>query len=256
MSGIYRRRCYYELCSADVEVRPIAPGEDGANYGLVQAHDILHGVLTGPCPGSRVYHPIDNRTKKMLHERYLVDASRIPQLASDAIDNELRQVKGGGGKPESTSLRGPHRLGREPDNAEKDDWQIGGRADEEIIPPDQVKTPRVPSDVKGTRMGAGSMLDELVGMIRDANRITNEGRTEIAEAIARMASAAASMNVALGSVATAQGDVGAALLEEYMGILRMSADKIQTVLAMMEELDPPLAAGVVAGEEYIGRLMS
>jgi hypothetical protein len=172
-----RRRCVYPLCEASVRLIfvPQFPGLPAHNVAkrMQPDHDIVNDHLTGPCPMSGQYvgftpwDPNPPETQRLIDERMMVDtetASKIHgrKVVRDQIQRERKLVQGDRDRPpaESKTLRGPWRLGREPDEANKGDWALGGREDEDSghISPDPHQ--HVPSYVGGYPMqsGVGRML--------------------------------------------------------------------------------------------------
>jgi hypothetical protein len=228
-----REPCPYHFCSAIVEVVPVPQ----STSQLIRSHPIRNNALTGQCPASLMRLPMDMATYLHLHETmYNVHLRELRRwnAKQDDIQNLTRQN-------ESQSLRGPHRLGREPEPGD-DDWGLGGREDEDVIPHGEVTTGAIPPGVAGYQVGGTVSADETAGQVNAANAFLSEAQIAIKTARDKIASARGIMAVIGGENA---GETISAYLT-YTG----------TADSELASADVGCSMAQGKGDTYIGALYS
>lgn len=267
-----RRPCPYTYCSAILETNfiPIPPSSLGALPGQMRArrvmprHEIDNPLLTGVCPASLLDvpffegEPVPPETVRVLEDRYLSDSRRLPALIQADADRKYDTVQEAD-LPDSQSLRGPHRMGREPVTAEdQDDWSLGGRADEDIIPLGEERRGTVPATTDGTSMGRGTGMDvgEAIGALQQAAmnggsawQAVQGGKDEIQKAMTEL-------EAARTLVSGVRGNAVSDTLNAYMDCLNDALEKCSLTLGALERAHQLISSGQEYGETYINALLS
>lgn len=265
------RKCVYPLCDAHVRLIfiPAYPGlPDHAVAKRKQVeHDIVNEHLTGRCPMSNQYvgfTPFDPNppdTQRLIDERLVVDGERArKEYIRKEIERERRLIRGDPPPAESRPVRPtgrggvPIRIGREPDSEHQEDWQLGGREDEESghISPKPFQP--VPSYVGGHSMtpGAGMLLGEARAHLSAAMNQAGESVAAAEPTAGQLSAAIASAQEALAnSMAVAGVDESPSLalavvnlnkaeaefraaqdrIEEGQQALIIAQEKLQTMIA-------------------------
>ena len=253
------RLCPYKLCGKVARVRtiPAYPTPDGKPaHKIFPQHDIVNPYISGPCPmslqevswaiGGIPPHDVYN----MLQERLRVDRDRI--IAATVQDEPPTATA----RPKSTSLRGPHRIGREPVTEEdKKDWQLGGREDEDsghLSPPDMAKPH--PRHVQGVSGNVAS-VEEVVATLTSAALHGGEAAQAVQAAIGSMDEAIGKLSEQLNDVVAAQGQSNAVILTEYYGIINEAQEKAHMMRDLGDEIISRIVAGTEKGEELTGRML-
>jgi hypothetical protein len=275
-----RRDCPYTYCSAIMETVfvPIPPRSTDALPGQMQArrlmprHDIENPLLNGPCPASlldvqffvnmpdpAMNSPMPPQTVRVLHERYIVDSRRLPQLIQNAEDHAYDQITRGYVEPESQSLRGSHRLGREPVTAEdQEDWSLGGRADEDIIPLGEERRGMVPATTQGTPMGRGTGMDvtESIGALQQGAMHGGSAWQAIAESRDTTMGALRELEEARSLARAVRGDTQSETLNAYIQVLSDAIAALELTLPHFDSAQRRITSGQEHGETYINSLLS
>jgi len=242
------RPCPYYLCQARVKFLPHGTDSQPGKKFIIQRHEIDHPILRGQCVASLMYLPLNEETLARFEEREHED-SRL-------IHGEVRRSKppSGGDAGESTTLRNPGRMGREP-SKQSPDWALGGRADEDVQVQPTGKE-RIPMGVLGKVVGRPvTGIDGPIGALTQAALKGGEGIAALQALKDGLAVVQGSLIEARDLVAAAQGTASAVLLEEYQGMLNQAFDRALEILPTIEESITIINAAQEKGEEYIGRLM-
>lgn len=185
------QECIYYWCTALMEVVPTIDETSNWPEGMwpgrshiIRAHPIGSKYLTGQCPASNMYYPIDTNTLQMLVDRRNQDYPIVSQAVADI---EWKRAHPEQSEPnESTTMRNPGRMGREP-GPESADWALGGREDEDVHDPDQDVTGDVPPTTGGypvTGRGTGmSTIPEVIAAVNGARSTSGEGLAIIQQII-------------------------------------------------------------------------
>lgn len=257
------RICPYRLCGAvrKVILVPAYPTPDGKiAHRIFPAHDIVHPKLRGPCPASlqevgfSIGEPPPMAVLTMLADRERVDRQILSEHPmEDVLGKVFRESHE---DPESQSLRGPQRIGREPvAEADKKDWQLGGRQDEDsghLSPPDIAKPH--PRHVQGVSGNVGS-VSEVVATLTSAALHGGEAAGSVQAAIGSMDEAIVKIAEQLNDVVVAQGQSNAVILTEYYALINEAQEKAHTMRALGDEVISRIVAGTEKGEELIGRML-
>jgi hypothetical protein len=192
-----------------------------------------------------------------LNEFYEVDARKIPGLLGQQMEKEREFFT----RPhrswaESQSLRGIHRLGREPEPT-AEDWALGGREDEDsgkLAPSDN--PPRVPSRIAGQQMGRNAVsISELIAMNQSAALMSGEAIGAIQEAQNTLAAACGKLSETMNELAAMQGQSTSQLLTEYYHLMQTAERDVQSCREQLENVKGQIAAGQEKGEEFVTRLL-
>lgn len=261
--------CPYRMCSAILNLvwEPPPPwlSEDTPSHWLAPLHDISNALLKGSCPASLLRLPYDRRdpfsaeTTRALTEAYERDAKEVPRLIGEEHHERERAWFWRTRKPtDSFSARGPHRMGREPAPDAIDDWQIGGREDEDIKKQDYaINRPQIPKWVMGQEVGQHvATISEIIGMIHHAAMKTGEAIAAIQQHQNDLDQIRASLEEAIDTIAGAQGQHSSQLLEDYLAILHQEQNNVEQLNVLMEGMKGSIMVGQEKGEDMIGRLLS
>lgn len=116
MGQLGKRGCPYSYCSAFVTTVTSIDPQTQQERTLLVTHDISNPILSGPCPASLMDFPLEAGAMEHLRERAKQDARKIAESYSrEHYRSRISDVD------ESGRIRGPHRIGREPDD-DSDDW--------------------------------------------------------------------------------------------------------------------------------------
>lgn len=258
-----RHGCPYQRCSAIVRLMPVQPAP-GADWTLiVPRHDIQNRYLTGTCPASLMYHPLSPDAQERLNRLSVTDGRKISAGIQRDVDRESAELfDPPKPRPESRSLRGPHRLGREPVTSEdEEDWALGGREDEdsgklapgtEDIP---IKRPKL--GMLGHVMGRKAVsMSDLLAQNQQATLETGEAVGAIQQAINELTVATAKLGEAMNTLATMQGESTSQTLTEYYGLVQTATNDVNSVIEQCQEINRQVAAAQEKGEEFQGRLLA
>lgn len=244
--------CPYPLCGAVVQVTGTGPTPDHADLNaqfwklLIPQHTLDHPRLNGPCPASLMYFPImfGSREAEILRERHEWDLRRLMILFDHDGEDPSAESN------VSQSLRGPHRIGREPPPRSKD-WHLKGRADEDIQP-DAVLHPNA-EGIYGRVMGKMSLQDVL-GALNGAAIKLGEGRASTADALDQLHGAQVAFVEARDMVIAAKGNVTSDTLDTYIAWCQGAINNITDAIANLERVDGSAAGAIEKGEEFSGRV--
>lgn len=257
-----RADCPYRWCSATIEIVPVPgyPGTGESQGELIKAHPIQSGVLTGTCPASNLRVPLEDRAAENLRQQERNDGRRIPKLVVDSVPekpNRYRLPWVAQGPPESQSLRGDDRSGREP-GPTADDWSLGGRDDEDsgkTAPP--IKPPRIPPGILGQEVGRHVVsIDELIGLIKASAIKSGEALSTVQDCENQLALAGAALEEAKGMIAGAMEQHRSQTLSDEMGLLERAQEKVSSMVAQCERIKGEISHAHELGEQYIGVLLS
>lgn len=251
--------CPYTWCSA--KFVPTPTGKDPQNVWeiegasistlypfLVPSHTIVHPILTGPCPASLMHYPV---MPKSLEAKHLNDAAqRDHDRVDEQLDKELRSPVGE--LPTSKSLRNRRRIGREPPPRSKD-WQLKGRADEDVQP--DAKFHEAPPGVQGQGVGKVS-IQETAAALQGAAIKLGEARAELADLGGRIQAAIAAVQEGRQAVQAAKGDVASETLNGYISLCLGAEDAMNKAFAELEDVPSQLGAALELGEQYSNAIHS
>jgi hypothetical protein len=158
--------CPFHPCGKSVTLRDSVPK-------LVERHTIsslVHPVIAGmPCPGSLMEWPVTPEARALLDEQ---ERDLIRQVRN--AENQGSEPSGDGKMAgPSQNLHQPGRIGREP-GPKAPEWHLGGRVDEEVIPADQTKVGKIPSDTEGHQLGGNVSITETANRAQAAIRATQD----------------------------------------------------------------------------------
>lgn len=261
------RTCPYRFCGAFLVmlVEQAPPGSE-TWIKRIPRHDIEHAVLTGPCHASLLAvgwtpgTPLAQSAQTMLLDREAVDNAKIPGLLTDEAtrqhEESLRRTHE---RPDgSYSLRGPHRIGREPVTPEDESaWHLHGRQDEDsghIALPTRQDNP-IPAYVQGTEVGRHvASAEEVVGHLTTANINAGAASHTIVDTEAQLQSAIGALDSCKGNIRAAMGNLSPQLLQMYFSLIEQAQGDLQSCIPSLRQATIAIANGQQNGTEFIGRL--
>jgi hypothetical protein len=234
-SAIARVTCPFPPCGGWPHILPYQP------HALIESHQMFNYINGSPegtsCPASLMRWPLTATGMRVLDEQ---EKAWEPHIEAWRGPEHPRWATGDPAPlPPSQSLRGPHRMGREPPNGSKA-WVLGGRKDEDVIPQEEERRGTVPQGVVGESIGGTGMLSELAGLINAAGANGSEARAAIGGAIE-------ALERAKGAISEALGSGSSDTLNDYLTFLNRAITECQDVQGQID-------AGHDKGQEYIGRL--
>lgn len=256
-----RHGCPYERCSAIVRLMPARPSPDADWTLLVPVHDIQNRYLSGTCPASLMYHPLSPEARSHLNRMSAQDGRKISRGIQEDMDREEAELfEPPKPRPESRSLRGPHRIGREPVTEEdQEDWALGGREDEDsgkLTPTEDIPIKRPALGMLGHVMGRKAVsLSDIIGMNQQAAFESGEAIGVIQQAQNDLNVAVGKLGETLNTVATMQGESGAQLLVEYYSLIQTASRDVSSCVEQLEEIKRQIAAGQEKGSELVARIL-
>lgn len=255
-----RMGCPYIFCSAVIEASWMrtSPSNPRAERLMVPAHDIRHSWITGACPASLMWIPLDRDAIRVLTERAHQDRRDVIQRMAEQDTQEPpdrdHTARRGGMFPQRPMYpRGPGRLpgrmGREP-GPHSGTWNPPRPGDPQNQP--------VPPGLGGQPLGGRAMasIREVVAQVTEANVQTGEAAASVAECVHVLGAAKESMESASGQIAAAIDGAGVETLGEYAGLLRSAIEAVDAAIPSLDEASRELTAGMEKGETYIGHLMA
>jgi hypothetical protein len=249
-----RMGCPYYWCSAIVTTGSVIESNDHlTTRQIIKLHEIRHPALTGTCPASLMDYPLTDHAHELLEEMRRNDDERVRVWSDQSA--ERRYQPRSRSQPDSQSLRGPHRLGREPVTGDdEEDWVLGGRQDEDIIPQGQDRRGVVPPTVHGEQLGRGTgmaSIEEIIGMMHAAAAHVGEAIAAAQDAENQLQVAVASLEETAGIVAQVRGTVQSGLLNSYVHGLNDGSEKVQVAATNIRESRQSLEGALEAGEQFI-----
>lgn len=192
-------------------------------------------------------------SQQALRERIGVDSKYISEHMMDGQNKPPTLVSE---TPESTSLRGKHRLGREPE-PNSDDWVLGGRIDNDVFIPERKVNP---DNIGGHVLGRGraadmASIEEMVGALSEANMRAGEAQAVMAQEKENLVAAVNAANEAYKLAASIGADSSDTVLSA-MARFSAAEAKARQMLDICDEVIQILEAGVEHTTAYIGRLNS
>lgn len=239
-------RCPFGMCSAVVDLIPTLPRD------TIKTHE-LKGPPRLPvvnCPASLMGLPMTDAEHEALIEQYRDLAAQVARDAAPpvrtpaqqkGVDNLLNLVDHLGGDQEQIDekIKKAYYRGPEPGDPA---WQVGGRADEDVVPQGEVRTGIIPLGVRGQSIGRGSDMSmaEMIGAIR-----SGVNATEVA--IASCGGVRHEVERARDIVGSVLGDSQSESLENMMA-------NFNQVLEDIREVESALAQAKEQGENYMQRM--
>lgn len=214
----------------------------------IPSHPVKHEALTGACPASLMYYPVSDYVRQILDEMALQDEKRMMRW----LDYRMyREASGAAPPTESQSLRGPHRMSREPPPRSKD-WGLKGRADEDIQPDAVWHQP--PAGVHGEGVGQVSVQETLEALngaaikLNEVQGIVGQG----ADNRSNLAQGREMVIEARDMVMGAKGNVEAETLNNYIGMTITAEEKLREAIQCFDDASQAIAAALEFGETYAG----
>lgn len=248
---VLTRECPYSYCHELVDFIPVpeSPFGDKPKY-LIKAHNISY-PLTGQCPVSNMYHPFDAATQAHINSAMEIHARDLLRWTMS--------VEGAGTvvhpNPESQSLRGVQRIGREPEPT-SDDWVLGGRDDEDVAKDRITYKPKIPAHVQGQEVGRFvASITEVIGHLNLAAMKTGEALSVLSDMQDELQTVTACIEEAKTQVSMAKGDTNVIELDEYLGLLSNANETVLRMGRELEEVRNGINITHETGELYIGRLL-
>lgn len=236
VGSAHRTECPFQPCGQQVHIMTTKP------YWTFEQHLMPDHAIGGTgqsCPASLMRYPMRGEERHALQE---MTQSFLDQLGRSVLNGQTDDPPSSGKLPESTTLRQPGRIGREP-GPRSNAWHLGGRRDEDVIPVGEEKVGEIPPNVGGQSVGGRGMdIDETAGIIQAA-------RAMAGEAMATIMSAKAAIENAKRAVAQVSGQTPGETLQNHARYLDNSLnelDQAQTQLELANE----------QGEGFIQRLYS
>jgi hypothetical protein len=227
----------------------------GTERTMIGKHDIKHPVLSGTCVASYMYLPIDEHTRGIFRAREQAD-SRLISASVTGDDNEYKGRDRVGKRPESTTLRGPHRIGREPP-PDSDDWKLGGRKDEESIDRPMPDPPKPPDNADVIKIGRTmATITEMIAGVNEAGLHGGEAIAALQEAHNALERAVGALEQNLNVLAMLQGESTSQTLGDMTAIIRQAETDVRSLREQIKEIQNAIAASQEKGEELIGRWLS
>jgi len=261
------RICPYRFCSAFlVMLVERVSATDATMIKRIPRHDIQHPVLNGPCHASLLAVgwtpdiPMEQAAQTMLLDREAIDNAKIPGLLAEESASQHAESLHPDVRPEgSYTLRGPHRMGREPVTpADEGDWQLGGREDEDsghAALPNRADNP-VPNHVQGIEVGKHvASAEEIVGQITTANINAGAAANAVIDAEAQINSAIGALESSMNNIKAAMGNLSPALLETYYRQMSQASINLHSCIQPLRNSIIAITAGQENGTEFIGRML-
>lgn len=261
------RICPYAFCRAFlVMLVERVSATDQTLRKRIPRHEMEHPLLSGPCPASLMAVgwtrdiPMEQAAQTILLQRERVDGARIPRLVGEEANAQYAEMVDPPSRPEgSYTLRGPHRMGREPATpADQKDWHLGGREDEDsghAALPNRADNP-VPNHVQGIEVGKHvASVEETVGHITTANINAGAAAAAIIDADASVRSAIGAVGSAMNNITAVMGNVSPALLTEYREQMARASTELHGCLPLLRNATIAITAGQESGTEFIGRML-
>lgn len=261
------RICPYAFCRALLVM--LVERASATNETLIKRiprHDKDHPLLSGPCPASLLAVgwtrdiPMEQAAQTMLLERERIDSANVGRLIGEEANAQYAEMVDPPTRPKgSYTLRGPHRMGREPATpADQEDWQLGGREDEDsghAALPSRADNP-VPDHVQGIEVGKHvASVEETVGHITTANINAGAAAAAIIDADASIHSAIGAVGSAMNNISAVMGNVSPALLTEYRDQMARASTELHGCLPLLRNATIVITAGQENGTEFIGRML-
>lgn len=244
---ITRQPCLYIFCAETTTVSS-TESLSGGTETLVRTHTIVHPILSGTCIMSLMHLPLSLAARLLVEAREHED-SIIIQHAVREGHSESRGMAG-----DSTTLRGIRRRGREPE-PDSADWQLNGRADEDIKP--DAKRHRNPIGILGQEMGHRvATVNELIADINEAALKSGEALGGLQEMQNTLSDVLTSIGQARDIIYRVTDNETQGALVEYASLLSKAHLEAASLSARLEEAKGMISAGQEKGQEYIGRLLS
>lgn len=154
-----RGGCPYHFCSAVLTTYVTQREYGGRLVEMIPMHELKNDKLPPEtCIASLMAIPLSNEEMALLRARERSDYNKLIEIMRVQI---RKSVEPPGERPppsRSRSLRGPHRMGREPvTEQDEDDWQRGGRAGEAVAPEPKTAPPVAPTVRGYSQTGRSSM---------------------------------------------------------------------------------------------------
>lgn len=253
-----RINCPYRWC--DLELDLIDTGDNPQQFTveflqgaelenlsslIIPRHVIGNHILVGVCPAALMHYPIrpNSRHQEILNECANADYDKIVSwvAAMVARPHDPRQ------RPVSQSLRGPHRMTREPPPKSKD-WQLKGREDEDIQP--DALWHAAPRGVHGEGIGKVSVQETLDAINGAAIKIGEALATVDMDNSQNLAGAIVSVEEGRSMVQGAKGQVQSETLNAYIGSMLEAEEELRKAVAAYEQATQHLHAALHLGEQY------
>lgn len=245
-------RCPFGLCKANVDLVPTHPKDTLKTHQL----DGPPRLPTMNCPASLMEFPLSDDAKNMLLDQYrdlarhlVRDVDQHPTMKPSPgvrrhVERLLDQLDDYMDTPHDIGKRepfkyipdGPVYRGPEPGDPA---WQVGGREDEEIIRPEEVKKGRIPLGVLGQGVGRGSGMASMSEVLAQA-----------ASAINACDVAAAGIGGAKHEIQRARQAVAELLGESQSGTLQDWMANLNAALDNVEKSEQALLIGKELGETF------
>jgi hypothetical protein len=251
---VVTRKCPYRLCYENVDFIPVpeSPFGDPPRY-LIKGHIIGSPVLKGRCPTSNMYHPFDARTEEYLREALASQIQEVREWIRGIAESTIVTSEP---DPESQSLRGEQRTGREPADPQSEDWALGGRDDEDVAKDRVTYKPKIPTHVQGQEVGRFvASITEVIGHLNVAAMKSGEALSILSGMQDELQTVIACIDEASSQVIQAKGDANVVELDEYVGILATRKETAMHMSRELEEIREGINITHETGELYIGRLL-